>query len=158
MHNRITGGFISAVYYLAARAHKLLSFADHAICVFGMAMALRCIETVEIRAFRRWLILAATGLALGGPTSAMAQDIPNGVNQAGGLQAIQEKLAQGLGLIMLITIPVGVVMIIRGVIMDKANGEWKWEILKGLVLAGAPMIMNTAFGIFLNQAGIAPTF
>ncbi len=105
------------------------------------------------RALAKW---AAVGMAY------LLSELPAaaaGAAGQGGIAALRTQLAQGQGLIMLIVIPVGIVMIIRGIIMDKSNGEWKWELIKGLGLVASPLIMNTAFSFFMGgDAGIGVQF
>ena len=43
-------------------------------------------------------------------------------------------------------------LIWRGLQMDRASGEWKMEILKGIMWFAAPAVVNVLFNLFFNQS------
>ncbi len=85
-------------------------------------------------------------LAAAAPSLAEAQ---NG-NGTGGMADIKTHLGQAIGLIMWIAVPTGIVMIIKAIFEARAGGEWKQEIVKGLVMMGAPLIINVLFQFFFG--------
>jgi hypothetical protein len=116
----------------------------------GLAAGLTWLKNVDSRKFYRRLTLAVTLVCVSSQSTAMAQmgtpgNLVNALNGA-------------LGLLMLLAIPTGIVMIIRGIMMDRHDGAWKWEILKGIALAAAPVIMNVIFNAFGFTQTLTPTF
>jgi hypothetical protein len=118
--------------------------------VIGITHRLRTLKTRE---FHRLLILGSALLITSIPILAMADGAVSSLDQ------LKTALGNGIGLLMLVIIPVGVAMIIRGIIMDKSHGEWKMEIVKGLVLVAAPAIMSLLFKVFMGtDSGVTPAF
>ena len=59
---------------------------------------------------------------------------------------------------MLIAVPTGVIMIIKAVLQHQSgDSTWKMEILKGLIMMGAPVIINALFTLFLGGNGVQVT-
>jgi hypothetical protein len=142
-------GMSSELVYM--RGNILLYLMAALICGQLLAVTLRWLKKVNSRAFYRLIVFALTAIAMSLPSLARADDSFSSLNIA---------LGQGLGVIMLFAVPTGVVMIIRGIMMDRHDGAWKWEILKGLALAGAPTIINMIFNFFLGNTfkAVAPSF
>ena len=110
----------------------------------------RYLRAVETRAFRKRLItLGALGASMS-PAVAMAQ-----VNDMAGLK---QALGRGLGMLMWFALFAGCAMMLRGVMMDRSNGEWKWEILKGFFVAAVPTIMNVVFQFFFSGQYLTAQF
>jgi hypothetical protein len=110
-------------------------------------------RTVKTREFHRALILGSVLLVMTVPILAMAS------GAVSSLDDLRTALGNGIGLLMLVIIPVGVAMIIRGIIMDKSHGEWKMEIVKGLVLVAAPAIMALLYKVFMGEdSKVTPNF
>lgn len=110
--------------------------------------SLHWLARVETRRLHRLLSRAAVLVLAGLPSIASA---------AGGA-TVTAGLQQGLGLIMLIAVPTGVIMIIKAVLQHQSgDSTWKMEILKGLIMMGAPVIINALFTLFLGGNGVQVT-
>jgi hypothetical protein len=46
----------------------------------------------------------------------------------------------------------GVVIILKGISMDRSSGEWKSEILKGISIFFAVPVVNVIFNLVYNQS------
>jgi hypothetical protein len=143
------------IVWLSVRAIWGIEVSWYFICFVALAgvtaTGLKWLKNVESRRFYRLLTLAITLLCMGTQSVAEAQQV--------NMSTLETYLSEGLGMIMLFAVPTGVVMIIRGIMMDRHDGAWKWEILKGLCLAGAPTIIDVLYTIFgLGQGGLTPSF
>jgi hypothetical protein len=79
-----------------------------------------------------------------------------GLNVQGG-QTLLLALGTGLGIAMLVGALICVALVWRGLTMDRSNGEWKMEIVKGFLFLAAPAIVNALFYMLYGQS-IKPTF
>jgi hypothetical protein len=121
------------------------------VALGGVLVAgLKWLKNVESRNFYRRLTLAMTLVCVSSESTAMAQ-----MGTPGNLVT---ALDGALGLLMLLAMPTGIVMIIRGIMMDRHDGAWKLEILKGIALAAAPVIMNVIFNAFGFNQQLLPVF
>lgn len=115
------------------------------LCATLVVTGLNWLKNVDTRRFHRLLTLTGLLLIVSTRHTAMAQALD--------MAGLKTALSNGLGMIMWFGILAGVIMIIRGILMDRSNGDWKWEILKGCALAGAPTIINVLYTIFQIQGG-----
>ena len=135
-------------YYAATHVEKTYWFPAALAGFFGTVASLHWLARVETRRLHRLLSRAALLVMAGLPSIAMA---------AGGT-TVMAGLQQGLGLIMLIAVPTGVIMIIKAVLQHQSgDSTWKMEILKGLIMMGAPVIINALFTLFLGGNGVQVT-
>ena len=135
-------------YYAATHVEKTCWFPAALAGFFGTVASLHWLARVETRRLHRLLSRAALLVMAGLPSIAMA---------AGGT-TVMAGLQQGLGLIMLIAVPTGVIMIIKAVLQHQSgDSTWKMEILKGLIMMGAPVIINALFTLFMGSNGVQVT-
>jgi hypothetical protein len=135
-------------YYAATHVEKTYWFPAALAGFLGTVASLHWLARVETRRLHRLLSRAALLVMAGLPSIAMA---------AGGT-TVMAGLQQGLGLIMLIAVPTGVIMIIKAVLQHQSgDSTWKMEILKGLIMMGAPVIINALFTLFLGGNGVQVT-
>jgi hypothetical protein len=137
-------------YYAATHIEKTYWFPAALVAFLGTVASLHWLARVEIRRLHRLLSRAALLMIAGLPYIARAA--------GGGGTTVLAGLQQGLGLIMLIAVPTGVIMIIKAVLQHQSgDSTWKMEILKGLIMMGAPVIINALFNLFFNNAGVQVT-
>ena len=135
-------------YYAATHVEKTYWFPAALAGFLGTVASLHWLARVETRRLHRLLSRAALLEMAGLPSIAMA---------AGGT-TVMAGLQQGLGLIMLIAVPTGVIMIIKAVLQHQSgDSTWKMEILKGLIMMGAPVIINALFTLFMGSNGVQVT-
>ena len=138
-------------YYVATHVEKMYWVPAALVGRLGAAAGLHWLARVEIRRLHRLLSRAVLLVMAGLPSIASAQGAAGGTTVMAGLQ-------QGLGLIMLIAVPTGVIMIIKAVLQHQSgDSTWKMEILKGLIMMGAPVIINALFTLFLGGNGVQVT-
>ena len=136
-------------YYAATHVEKTYWVPAALAGFFGTVASLHWLARVETRRLHRLLSRAAVLVLAGLPSIASA---------AGGGTTVMAGLQQGLGLIMLIAVPTGVIMIIKAVLQHQSgDSTWKMEILKGLIMMGAPVIINALFTLFLGGNGVQVT-
>lgn len=142
IHIGIMAAWIS--YYVATHVEKTSWFPAALVAFLGAVASLHWLARVEVRRLYRLLSRAALLVMAGLPSVASAA----GATVLAGLQ-------QGLGLIMLIAVPTGVIMIIKAVLQHQSgDSTWKMEILKGLIMMGAPVIINALFNLFMGNNGV----
>lgn len=61
-------------------------------------------------------------------------------------------IGHALGLGVSIAALVAIYLIWRGLQMDRSSGEWKMEILKGIMVFAAPAVVNVLFNLFFGQS------
>jgi hypothetical protein len=67
------------------------------------------------------------------------------------ISQFQQLAGHALGLSVSIGALVALYLIWRGLQMDRSSGEWKNEILKGVMWFAAPAIVNVLFNLFFGQ-------
>jgi hypothetical protein len=149
-------GFGILIVWLSARAifgMEASCYVAGFVALGGVLVAgLKWLKNVESRKFYRRLTLAVTLVGVSSQSTAVAQ------STMGTPGNLLNALNGSLGLLMLLAMPTGIVMIIRGIMMDRHDGAWKWEILKGIALAAAPVIMNVIFNAFGFNETLLPAF
>jgi hypothetical protein len=133
----------SVSYYATTQVERAFWLPAALVGFLGTVVALRWLAGIETRALRRFYVRAVLIVTAGSPVAAMAAGAGN----------LTTGLQQGLGLIMLIAVPTGVIMIIKAVLQHQSgDSTWKMEILKGLIMMGAPVIINGLFQLLVGQA------
>jgi hypothetical protein len=79
-----------------------------------------------------------------------------GLNVTSG-STLLTALGTGLGIAILVGGLICVGLVWRGLTMDRSNGEWKMEILKGFLFLVTPAIVTAMFYKLYGQA-LVPTF
>jgi hypothetical protein len=80
----------------------------------------------------------------------------SGLNVQNGAQLLT-AIGTGLGIAILVGSLICVALVWRGLTMDRSNGEWKMEIVKGFLFLATPAVVGVMFYKLYGQS-LVPTF
>ena len=67
---------------------------------------------------------------------------------------LKTVLRNGAGTILIPALVAGLIIVVRGLTMERCSCQWKWEIAKGLGLIALPAILGLFCGVLFGPDGV----